>query len=88
MLRLNWKQVHDNLLKSDLKKHSNKRIIFYASIGGLALAISMSYSNRLETYLAAGGGFLLGLSAEKFASRQIRRIAIDLVRGEKENTPQ
>lgn len=76
---MNWKQIHDHLLKGDLKRHSNRLVVFYVAIGSLSMVISLDYSDNVETYLAAGGGFLLGMSAEKFASRQIRRIATELL---------
>jgi hypothetical protein len=72
---MNLKESHDRLLAQDLKRHWTGLIVLYASAGVLAVVVGMTISERASLWLVGLGGFLLGMSVEKFATRQIRRVA-------------
>jgi hypothetical protein len=81
---MNLKDVHDKLLAKDLKRHSGGLIALYAITGALAILVGGTISERAALWLVGTGGFLLGMSLEKFATRQIRRVARQLAEQQKQ----
>ncbi|NBX18398.1 MAG: hypothetical protein EBR09_13645 [Proteobacteria bacterium] len=80
---MNLKLRHDQLLIKDLKRHSELLIYLYAVSAVAALTVGVTAADSTALWLVGGGGFLAGISVEKFATRQIRRIAKQLAENQK-----
>ncbi|NBO37138.1 hypothetical protein EBU99_00990 [bacterium] len=76
--------MHDKLLLKDLRWQSGGLIALYTITGALAVLIGGTICERAGLYLVGTGGFLLGMSLEKFATRQIRRVARHLAEQQKQ----
>jgi hypothetical protein len=81
---MSLKDAHDKLLAKDLTRHSEGLIALYAITGLLAILVGPLISEEHSHWLVGAGGFLLGMGSEKFATRQIRRVAQQLAQEHQE----
>jgi hypothetical protein len=78
--------THDVALIKDLRHQSLWLILTYISVGLLALVVSLilDFDPWLESFSVFLSGLLVGISAEKLVTRQIRRIAARLLAAQQE----
>jgi len=66
--------LHDRLLTRDLARTRPWMIVLLLVAGILGFALGVLSDHSLSKYLTAISGFAVGVSAEKFAQVQVRRI--------------
>jgi hypothetical protein len=68
---------HDELLLRDIQMQPVWLLWLYVAVGlGAAVFAAFILDWRAESLLAAGGGFLVALGAEKLVTRRIRLAAL------------
>ncbi|MFZ9521689.1 MAG: hypothetical protein ACO3A4_14560 [Silvanigrellaceae bacterium] len=81
---MDLKKTHDDLLAKDMKRQSGALVVLYLVTGVLAIVVGTMTPEKSSLWFVGLGGFLLGMSLEKLATRQIRRVAKQLAEQQKQ----